>query len=239
MDKLSQSTIEKLGYYVYLLIDPLTGQPFYVGKGCGNRINQHLFGALETDTEETSKIKKIRDLQKSGLEIEHIVLRHGLTEKEAFEVEAAVIDCIGIKNLTNIVCGHHSSVRGKMALKNIKIEYEAVDAFFDEPVVLIRINRLFRFDMPASELYDATRGDWKVGSRAKIAHIACAVFGGIIREVYSIREWQFVPGKKRWKFDGEIASQEIRNKYADKNVARYWRRGSQNPIKYEGFPSLH
>jgi hypothetical protein len=43
---LTQSTIEKLGYYVYLLIDPRNDKVFYVGKGKGNRVNQHLLGAL-------------------------------------------------------------------------------------------------------------------------------------------------------------------------------------------------
>ena len=83
---LSQSTIEKLGYYVYLLIDPRDNKVFYVGKGKGNRINQHLLGALDDKTNETEKIKKIREIQNTGLEVKHSVLRHELTEKEAFEV---------------------------------------------------------------------------------------------------------------------------------------------------------
>ncbi len=36
------SVIEKLDYYVYLLIDPGTNQVFYVGKGTGNRIFAHI-----------------------------------------------------------------------------------------------------------------------------------------------------------------------------------------------------
>jgi hypothetical protein len=28
-------------YYLYVLIDPRSGEPFYVGKGCGNRMYQH------------------------------------------------------------------------------------------------------------------------------------------------------------------------------------------------------
>ena len=34
-----------------------------------------------------------------------------------------------------------------------------------EPVILIRINRLYRPEMTADELYDATRSSWKVGTR--------------------------------------------------------------------------
>jgi len=233
--KLSQSTIEKLGYYVYLLIDPRTDAVFYIGKGRGNRINRHLLGALDDGMEETEKIKRIRDIQQAGLEVSHTVLRHGLTEKEAFEVESAILDFVGLDKLTNIVRGHHSVSRGKMSLNNIKTEYEASDAVFDEPLMLIRINRLYRHDMPASELYEATRKDWKVGSRAKTIHVACAVYAGIIREVYSIDKW--IPSPEapgRYMFNGVVAPESIREKYIDKSVAHVWKRGSQNPIKYVG-----
>lgn len=37
--------IEKLGYYVYLLIEPETDTVFYVGKGTGN----HIFALLHHD----------------------------------------------------------------------------------------------------------------------------------------------------------------------------------------------
>mgnify|MGYP001613520049 CR=1 FL=1 len=122
-----------------------------------------------------------------------------------------------------------------MTLKNIKTEYEATDALFDEPVMLIRINQLYRYDMPADELYEVTRKDWKVGSRAKTVRVACAVYAGIIREVYSIDEWlpsPEIPGSLM--FAGKVAPSEIRQKYIDKSVAHVWKRGSQNPIKYVG-----
>lgn len=237
MNELSQSTIEKIGYYVYLLIDPRNCKVFYVGKGCGNRINHHLLGALEENTKEkeTEKIVRIREIQKAEMEVGHTILRHGLTEKEAFEVESAAIDLLGLENLTNLVHGHHSIDRGKMTLKNIKTEYEAVDALFNEPVMLIRINQLYRYEMPADELYEVTRKDWKVGSRAKTVRVACAVYAGIVREVYSIDNW--VPSPEtpgRFMFIGEVAPPGIRQKYLDKSVAHVWKQGSQNPIKYVG-----
>ena len=39
--------IEQLQYYVYRLIDPRTGQTFYVGKGKGNRLYAHINDALK------------------------------------------------------------------------------------------------------------------------------------------------------------------------------------------------
>ena len=40
--KLTPSVIEKLGYYVYLYINPLTDSIFYVGKRKGGRVLSHL-----------------------------------------------------------------------------------------------------------------------------------------------------------------------------------------------------
>lgn len=44
INEFSQETINKIGYYVYRLIDPRNGQTFYVGKG--NRVFQHVLGAI-------------------------------------------------------------------------------------------------------------------------------------------------------------------------------------------------
>lgn len=235
MNKLSQSTIEKLGYYVYLLIDPRTERTFYVGKGCGNRINHHLLGALEINKNEKEKIKTIRNIQANNLNVDLVVLRHGLTEKEAFEVESAMIDFLGKESLTNLVLGHHATDRGLMKLEDIKIKYEAEDAIFSDAVILININKLYRPNMNAIELYEANRKHWKVSvNRASKIKIACSVFRGIIREVFIIHQWLSSPEKGRLYFEGEVASQELREKYLYKSVTKYWKQGSQSPIKYEG-----
>jgi hypothetical protein len=235
MSKLSQSTIEKLGYYVYLLIDPRTERTFYVGKGCGNRINHHLLGALEINKNEKEKIKTIRDIQAKGLNVGLMVLRHGLTEKEAFEIEGAMIDFLGKESLTNLVSGHYATDRGLMKLEDIKIKYEAEDAIFNDPVILININKLYRPTMNATELYEATRKHWKVSvNRASKIKIACSVYRGIIREVFVVHQWLPSPEKGRSYFEGEVAPQKLREKYLYKSVAKYWKQGSQSPIKYEG-----
>lgn len=236
MDKynLSQNTIEKLGYYVYLLIDPRNNKIFYVGKGKGNRINQHLLGALDDNTNETEKIKRIREIQNAKLEVKHTVLRHELTEKEAFEVESTVIDVLGKDNLTNIVKGHNSEDKGIMKLEDIKIKYEAEEANIEEPAILININNLYQRDMSEKEIYDATRKSWKVSiSHVSDIKIACSVYRGIIREVFTINRWLPSPEVKgRYVFEGKVAPKNVREKYINKSVSKYWKKGSQNPIKY-------
>ena len=231
---LSQSTIEKLGYYVYLLIDPRNDKVFYVGKGKGNRINQHLLGALDDKTHETEKIKKIREIQNSGLEVKHAVLRHELTSEEAFEVESATIDVLGKDNLTNLVKGHNSEDKGLMNLEDIKIKYEAEDAIIEEPAILININNLYQRDMSETEIYDATRKSWRINiNRIENIKIACSVYRGIIREVFLIEKW--LPSSEvegRYMFKGKVAPKNVRDKYLNKSVSKYWKQGSQNPIKY-------
>jgi hypothetical protein len=238
MNKLSQTTIERLKYYVYLLINPINNQIFYVGKGHGNRINQHLFGANVTELDEIRKIQIIHEIESSGLQVKHSILRHGLTEKEAFEIESSVIDLIGIENLSNIVKGHNSTDRGLMSLEDIEIKYQAVSANFNEPALLININKRYFHDMPAADLYEATRKYWKIDrNRVSDIHIICAVYVGIIREVYNPVSWHEAPtdnpdGQGRSFFEGKIAPSDTREKYINKSVSRYWTQGSQNPIKY-------
>jgi uncharacterized protein len=233
--KLSQSTIEKLGYYIYLLIDPRDNKVFYVGKGNGNRINQHLLGALDNKTKESEKIKRIREIENGGHKIMNVILRHGLTEKEAFEVESAMIDFLGKDKLTNIVSGHHSLDNGLMDLEELKIKYEAPKAVFDEPAILITINRAYYKGINSNELYEATRKHWNVNiNRVANTKIACAVYRGIIREVYSINEWKTSPKKFKGRhyFIGQVASPAIREKYRNKSVREDGKKAGQNPIKY-------
>ena len=114
-----------------------------------------------------------------------------------------------------------------------------------EPALLIRINQSYRPGMSNVALYEATRGVWKVGPRREGAQLALAVHEGIVVEVYAIHDWH--PGNTtpyqtrrfddrlmggRWEFTGTVAADPVREKYVGKNVADYFGRGSQNPIKY-------
>lgn len=51
----------------------------------------------------------------------------------------------------------------------------------EDPVLPIRINRRFRHDMTAQELYEATRGIWVPGRRREKASYAFAVFEGVVQ----------------------------------------------------------
>src|SRR5438309_92458 len=125
----SKHVSDKLGYYVYRLIDPRNGETFYVGKGVGNRVFAHVKGEVGADDDElTNKVLRIRQIRVAGFEVAHVVHRHGLSEEQALEVEAALIDAY--PEATNQIGGRASDERGLMHAKQIIERYEAKEAVF-------------------------------------------------------------------------------------------------------------
>ncbi|MCC3279897.1 GIY-YIG nuclease family protein [Arthrobacter sp. zg-Y40] len=97
-----------LGRYVYLLVDPRTRQPFYVGKGIGTRMLAHGLEAEaltpeeeEQDAEHSRKISSIKDIRRAGLEPKIWILRYGMGS-EYTQVEAAAIDLLMTFQLTPV-----------------------------------------------------------------------------------------------------------------------------------------
>ncbi|MBN8595338.1 MAG: hypothetical protein J0M33_26530 [Anaerolineae bacterium] len=231
------SVIEKIGFYVYCLIDPETSQTFYIGKGTGNRVFNHAQAAI-SKPDPSEKLDRIREIMSKGFKVAHIIQRHGLTEKEAFEVEAALIDYVGMVSLTNQLQGHYSGDRGRMTVDELIEMYAAPEITILEPGILVIINRRFRQGMNDSELYEATLGNWVIGSRREQAKYVFAVSNQIVRAVYEIERWysadQRVPPQSdtlnRWCFEGKPAL-ELKH-YVGGSIARYLSKGSQNPIRY-------
>ncbi len=73
---------ERLGYYVYVYVDPRDDKPFYVGKGKNGRALAHL-----NATAENRKTSTIAAIRQAGLEPRIDVLAHKLKDEEtAFRV---------------------------------------------------------------------------------------------------------------------------------------------------------
>lgn len=229
---------QQLGYYVYLYIDPRSGKPFYVGKGKGKRALSHL-----NEKGESRKTQTIKELRSENLEPQLDILAHGLPDEEiTFKIEAAVIDLLG-DELTNERRGWRSVQFGRMPLSESVIHYSAEHVDIEDPVLLIRINNLYRHGMSDLELYEATRGVWILGPNREKARFTFAVFEGVVREVYEIHSWHTAGsttystrtdaiGEGKWEFKGEFVNENVRNKYFGKSVERYFARHSQNPIRY-------
>ncbi|MFA6309250.1 MAG: hypothetical protein WC677_05855 [Clostridia bacterium] len=208
-----------------------------MGKGQGNRAFDHL-----NDKSESEKCKKIDEILKSGQKPKIEIVVHGINEITATKVEAAIIDTIGLKKLTNVKHGHGHSLYGRLSTHEIIQRFNAEPANISEPAVLLRIGNYFRRDMTPIELYDLTRGIWRMSENGPMrkTEYAFAVYDGVIIEVYKIKQWfiagttfttrQLTKKKDRWEFVGNVAEPEIRKKYINKMVD--FKKGSQNPINF-------
>lgn len=242
----SHNAKEVLKYYVYVYSDPDTKKPFSVGKGKNNRVFSHL-----SDQKENDKVNKINEIRKKGKEPIIEILAHGLDEETALKVEAAAIDLIGIKNLTNRQRGHESSAYGKIevSLLDARYNHEKLNPEdIIDNIMFIRINKRYRNDMTQLELYESTRGYWRLKAKnAKKVDYVLAVYDGMVLEVYEVVDWfpaqsTYMDSRSnkltsdemegRYEFVGKIADDDIRKRYANKSVKEFFSQGESNPIKY-------
>ena len=242
MKQFSSEVISKLKYYVYLISDPSNGEIFYVGKGKGNRVFSHF-----KETGGSEKINKIKEIKDKRLEPKIEILVHGVEDEITIKkIEAAIIDLIDKTNLTNKIGGYESSDFGRMDINQINAKYSSKKASINEKVVLIKIQKTFRYNMTPQELYDNTRGVWIISEeRRKKTKYAFAIYDDVIQETYEIQSWfeagsTFASGRKdidRWKkvkryeFVGNIST-EMRKKYLHKSVDEYFTMHNQNPMRY-------
>ncbi len=114
-----------------------------------------------------------------------------------------------------------------------------------ENIIAIKVNRSYNENMTEHELYDITRGYWKIDiKKAQYVDYAISVYNGTVIEVYKIEKWlpagtikrTTLPDAEvpegRYGFKGKIAEKEIRDKYIGKSIASLYKRGEANPIKY-------
>ncbi|ANJ74976.1 hypothetical protein A9Y76_20750 [Ralstonia insidiosa] len=221
--RFSSQTKRHLGHYVYALVDPRDDAIFYVGKASGNN---RAYDHLKSETSETSKNRRIKEIREAGAEPLVDILRYGLDTKEAcFEVEAAIIDTLGLENLTNSVRGHGIE-RGRQTAAEVERLYgsKPIDvADISERLMLFFINRTYSPTMPEIEIYDCVRQFWSnVGARRRTPDesgtppysTALGIADGVVVRAYSIAEWfpagttmstrGFAGGEGRWEFVGQL-----------------------------------
>ncbi len=229
---------QNLKFYVYRLIDPRNGETFYIGKGRDNRVFVHI--RAEDGLDEgilDNKLKRIREIRLAGLEVGHVIHRHGMDEKTAFEVEAALIDAY--PGLTNVAGGSNSNDYGARHATEIIRQYSAEPAIFQHRVLMINVNQ----SSDEVSLYEATRYAWKVNhSKANEANVVLAIRKGMIVGAFVDCKWLEAteanfPGRKevpeRFGFVGKEADEDVKNLYVGKRVPDEYRKpGAANPIKY-------
>lgn len=94
-------------FYVYALLDPrkegpfkygrwtFTHSPFYIGKGCGDRVLRHLSLSASKHRGNTAKLKIVESLASRGLQPIVTIKKSDLSETDAFNLERSLILTVG------------------------------------------------------------------------------------------------------------------------------------------------
>lgn len=242
----------KLGYYVYRLIDPRNGETFYIGKGKNDRVFHHIKAQLSADELEagedfsSTKIARINEILSEKLEVIHVIQRHGLSSKEAYHVEGALIDAY--PGLSNLQGGHGNSDFGAMHVSAIVRKYCAPRLVCRHRIVFFTVRRATVAEFGTLE---ACRGIWRMNlARAKKAELAMPVMEGIVIDVFRPDRWleaspQDFPlhvrydnsenGKKpkRIGFVGGPVAEDIKAQYVNSRLPEDLEKTrTQNPVRY-------
>ena len=250
LNKFTPDVGKQLKYYVYRLIDPRTGQTFYVGKGKGNRVFAHAKAALKNykgvnyeyaeEDNISAKIQQIRDIHKAGLEVIMIIHRWGLDEKTAYEVEAALIDCYS--GLTNRQSGHNSD-RGVSNVENIQ-RILGLEVFDDSKAakneyMIIKI-RQDVLESHSGDIYATARSAWRVNpdNAQSYKYILVSLYGEIVAIFKNAKWHQCAAEPGRYEFDAEEAAMPndtiIIDRYLNKRLPkRYTKKGMSAPVLYQ------
>lgn len=237
--------------YVYVLVDPRDGKPFYVGKGIKDRWRGHISEALRGQV--TPKAARIREIFDADAEPQVIIHRHGMDDSTAFEVEAALTDAYGLATLLAEVDGHDAD-RGRATLQSIRHRFAAPPLEIPEGcrVVFLKIGQLWQDDLTDAQIFARVRGYW-VGHppRNRRLELACAVAGGLVRAVYRIDpdgyaywpkgsvirpeaerggEPEILLKRDSWSFAGTRSHEH--DGWVGTSV-RHLRWGAGNPVRYE------
>lgn len=167
--KFPKEVASQLKWYVYRLIDPRNGETFYVGKGKGDRVFQHLNQKVNDDAplevkedSETLKYQRIKDIGSAGLDVMVVIHRHGIeVEDVAYQIEAALIDAY--PGLTNIQGGKDSGDYGCRGVLEVISQYQAEEFVPREKTLLISIGK--SYEIGDRSIYDATRAAWRIDTR--------------------------------------------------------------------------
>ncbi len=241
----------RLKSYVYLLVDPRTGKPFFVGRGQDDRCFDHVRAARQHRTsagpgeepaggrDEFSELERIRRVERSGRRVRIDILRHGLEPDVAATVEAAAHDLLGLAGRPSGDSQRRSAAEvGLLLTKRAKFKR-------GHQVVLLRV------PPGADTSYGRVRHGWRIGRRwvdvtaPRAPKWAVVVAGELVDSVYRLDRWEAEePGEAgsapggtgarqavRYSFVG-TRDVELEGRYVGKSAAPYLRSGPPGSVAY-------
>lgn len=244
-----QSVKDAINYYVYALVSPINHMIFYIGKGKGDRVFQHAEDALHEDSQ-SLKLDTIRMIIAKGEKVEYYILRHNLTEEDAYLLESTLIDMLTYpkfnnKNqLTNVVSGHHQWDDGIKSIDELNALYDCsnIKVNAHDKLLLVSLNRSFNQAKANGvyrrlDIYESARKYWAIGKdKPQEIDYVLGVYKGIVRCVIKVESHEWVSQaedgtvfkKPRCCFNGQILND---SPYLNKDVSDY-PFGSGGAIRY-------
>ncbi|MEO1293172.1 MAG: hypothetical protein AAFV62_10135 [Pseudomonadota bacterium] len=246
-DQFSPRVAAELGRYVYRLVDPRNGETFYVGRGVGNRIFDHMDEAFEG--KRSAKTNRINAIHRAGYKVATVIHRHNLRdEDETATVEAVLIEAY--PNLTNQVAGEGTRTYGARPSDAVIKDYDLPPAGFGrEKCLILSISKdwpKIADDEPTSwtDIYARARHGWSLDiSRAEKAEWMVAEARGIVRAIFTVDEWRPATdpifaafrspeSKNAWSFIGRPATALAWNAWNCRRIPDQYRPRWGSTVRY-------
>ena len=130
-------------------------------------------------------------------------------------------------------------------MTSVDVATQLRESDFDEPTILIKITNVDSSVLSSRfGLYERVRREWAVSlDRVRNIRLAFGIHDGRVVEVYRVAGWfhtgeimrrdgDIPPAERRVEFVGNLASEELRERYKDRLVTDLFY--GQNPIRYVG-----
>lgn len=220
-------------FYVYIYLNPLKpGQytygeflsfeyePFYVGKGYGNRLYKHLNETLEK-TYNPFKVRLINKIKSHNLEPIIIKLNYNLKECKAFAFEKFYIKTIGRRGkklgpLTNLTDGGEGVTGYAYSEEQNKMNSERITKYFENPLNRLKTSISTKKAMQKPEIKAKVE---QGRERLKILFDTNEEFRTLHSEntksgmnTTKTKEKMFLRDLKRWSDEEKLQEHKIRQK---------------------------
>ena len=130
-------------------------------------------------------------------------------------------------------------------MTSVDVATQLRESDFDEPAILIKITNVDSSVLSSRfGLYERVRREWTARlDRVRNIRLAFGIHDGRVVEVYRVAGWfhtgelmrrdgDIPPAERRVEFVGNLASEELRERYKDRLVTDLFH--GQNPIRYVG-----
>ncbi len=253
-DRLLAHTQEKLGLYVYVLVDPRTSEVFYVGKGGGSvkgtgnqRVLHHFRDAKKYVTCDAArpapsrKVIRILEIWNCDQDVQWWIIRRGIKHQEICDqIEAALIDAFSLTLVMTL-----NEKRGYGSRESGLISSQDVRLLNPPPVNPLHAHKLV-FLFPISQLigerndlYESTRKYWRVPERWRDQEgaIALGINSQTSAAAFYVNAWQIAGGKYAFTGDDVTDNNELARRDFTSIIDRakgYWQHGQFLIIEFGG-----